>query len=70
MEMSIIINVPKKEEVKNSALTLRAKQQNISVIKSSLSVNSVLTKNSPVGTLSEQLTEVVNREFAKIKTTI
>lgn len=70
MEMTIIINSPKKDEVKNSALTSRAKQQTISVIKNTLSVYNVLTKNPPIGTLSEQLTEVVNREFAKIKATI
>jgi hypothetical protein len=70
MEMSIIINIPQKEEVKNSALTSRAKQQNLSVVKSTLSVNSVLKKNAPVVSLSEQLTEVVHREFEKIKAPI
>lgn len=70
MEMAIIINILKEDEMKISALTSRAKQQNLSVIKSTLSVNSVLRKNSPVGTLSEQLTEVVSREFEKIRATI
>lgn len=68
--MAIIINILKEDEMKISALTSRAKQQNLSVIKSTLSVNSVLRKNSPVGTLSEQLTEVVSREFEKIRATI
>ena len=70
MKMSIIIHIPKVDEVKNSALTSRAKQQNLSVIKSTLSVNSFLINNSPVGTLSEQLTEVVSREFEKIRATV
>lgn len=71
MEMSIIINIPKKEDdVKNSALTSRAKNQNISVVKTTLSVNSVFKNDPSVGSLSEQLTEIVNREFAKIKVTV
>jgi len=70
MERSIIINIPKENEVKISALTSRVKQQNLPVIKSTLSVNSVLRKNSPAGTLSEQLKEVVSREFEKIRATI
>lgn len=70
MEMSIIINIPKKEDnIKNSALTSRAKNQNISVVKTTLSVNSVFKNNPSVGSLSEQLTEIVNREFAKIRMT-
>lgn len=72
MEKSIIINIPKNEEdeVKNLALMSRAKQKNSSTIKSTLRVNTVLRNNASVGSLSEQLTEVVNREFAKIKLTI
>lgn len=68
MEKSIIINIPKNEEdeVKNLALMSRAKP----TIKSTLRVNTVLRNNASVASLSEQLTEVVNREFAKIKLTI
>ena len=71
MEMSIIISIPKKEyETKNPALTSRAKQQNIIVAKSTLSVNNSLRSSTSVESLSEQLTEVVTREFAKIKETM
>jgi len=65
--MEIIINIPKEEQVKNTALTLRVKKQNAPIVKTTLSVNCVLKNTSSNGTLSEQLSEIVNREFKKIR---
>tara|TARA_R110000868_G_scaffold128304_3_gene336266 strand:- start:2570 stop:2770 length:201 start_codon:yes stop_codon:yes gene_type:complete len=66
MERTFIDN-PKNDDLKKSALTSRMKRKNTKVIKSTMVVNNALTREMPERSLSEQLMEVVIREFEKIK---
>ena len=61
------MEIPKKDELKNSSLRLKDKQQEVKVVNRNFNINSALRKETPMISLSEQLIGVVNREFEKIK---
>jgi hypothetical protein len=65
MEMSKS-DIVKNYGIKNSAFESNKKENKKEVVRTTLSVNNALKRDLPQRTLSEQLLEVVIREFEKI----